>query len=452
MLYVFRGLAGVANGGITSLAMMIVSDIVTLKERGKYQGILGACVGLGNMVGPFLAAAFVQHSTWRGTFWLISPITAICGVLSFFLLPTPKNAPKMDFRVVSAKIDYWGILSGSAAIVLILIPVSGGGSYFAWDSPMVISMLAVGGCCMLGFLIIEYRVALLPMMPCKTPIPHVLKILRLAVSLFNNPPVCVMLLQNFFFGLVYYSQLYYLPLFFQNARRMSPLLSAALVLPITCAQMTASILSGQYISRQERYGEVIWCGFFLWTLGVGLTCIFDLNTPIGTIVPILLIQGVGVGFVFQPTLVALQAHCTKAQRAIVISNRNFLRSLGGAVGLAISAAALQNSLKQATPSDLSSITLSSYSAPDYEAIQASPTEINAITQAYATASRTVFIMNVPFISLCLLGCFFIKDHGLQRPDERQVGFHAGEENIEVKGPETRGSNLNPMSGLYTKGS
>jgi MFS family permease len=167
MLYVFRGLAGVANGGITSLAMMIVSDIITLKERGKYQGILGACVGLGNMVGPFIAAAFVQHSTWRGLFWLVSPLAAVCCLICFFILPTPKDTPRMDFKAVSAKIDYWGILSGSAAIMLILIPVSGGGSYFAWASPMVISMLAIGGCCMLAFLFIEHRVALLPMMPCK---------------------------------------------------------------------------------------------------------------------------------------------------------------------------------------------------------------------------------------------------------------------------------------------
>lgn len=169
MLYVFRGLAGVANGGITSLAMMIVSDVVTLKERGKYQGVLGACVGLGNMVGPFAAAAFVQHSTWRGLFWVISPLAAVCGVICFFTLPKPKLTSKPDYRALCRKIDYWGILTASAGIVLILIPVSGGGSYFAWDSAMIISMLVVGGCCLLTFLFVEYRVALLPMMPCGLP-------------------------------------------------------------------------------------------------------------------------------------------------------------------------------------------------------------------------------------------------------------------------------------------
>jgi MFS family permease len=444
MLYVFRGLAGVANGGITSLSMMIVSDIITLKERGKYQGILGACVGLGNMVGPFVAAAFIQHSTWRGLFWLISPLATLCGIICFFILPTPKDAPRVVFKAVSAKIDYWGILAGSTAIILILIPISGGGSYFAWESPMVVSMLVLGGCCMLAFLFIEHRVALLPMMPCEYYANSLARGLTFPVSLFGTAPVCVMLLQNLFFGIVYYSQLYYLPLFFQNARRMSPLLSAALVLPITCAQMVASIVSGQYISRTERYGEVIWSGFFLWTLGVGLTCIFNLDTPIVVIVIILLIQGVGVGFIFQPTLVALQAHCTKAQRAVVISNRNFLRSLGGAVGLAISAATLQNSLQQAMPAKFAPLALSSYNVPDFSSLGASPVEIREILQAYATASRTVFIMNVPFMGLCLIGCLFIRDEGLQRPDEGKSGETDGRiDEIHVEKNEERVGGCTP---------
>jgi MFS family permease len=169
MLYIFRALAGVANGGITSLSMMIVSDIVTLKERGKYQGILGACVGMGNMVGPFIAATFAQHSTWRGLFWLVSPLAAICCLICFFILPPSKDSSKLDFRTVARKIDHWGILLGSAAIVLILIPVSGGGSYFAWGSSMIISMLVIGSICALAFLFVEQKIAVLPMMPCKSP-------------------------------------------------------------------------------------------------------------------------------------------------------------------------------------------------------------------------------------------------------------------------------------------
>jgi MFS family permease len=241
-----------------------------------------------------------------------------------------------------------------------------------------------------------------------------------------------MLLQNFLFGVVAYSQTYYLPLFFQNARRLSPLISASLMLPLTASQMISSILSGQYISRFERYGEVIWLGFFLWTLGVGLTCMFNRDIPIWAIVVMLFVQGLGVGAVFQPVLVALQAHCTKAQRAVVISNRNFIRSLGGAVGLAISAAALQNSLHRAMPKELHFLALPSYDTPDFASLD--PKQIVQILQAYATASRTVFIVNVPFMGLCLLGCFFIKDRGLQRPDEVM-------EKVEMIGRQDSGSEL-----------
>lgn len=236
--------------------------------------------------------------------------------------------------------------------------------------------------------------------------------------MFRNPAVGVLLVQNLLFGIVYYSQLYYLPLFFQNALQLSPLISAAMILPIPFAQMSFSIASGQLISRFERYGIIIWAGFFLWTLGSALTTLFTRNFPIVGIILILGCQGAGVGCVFQPTLVALQAHCTKAQRAVVISNRNFLRSTGGAVGLAASAVLLQNRLKTVLPSGFKDLALSTYSTPTFDGV--SPVQRNAVLDAYASASRSVFIFNVPFIAICLIGCIAVKDHGLQRPDDTML--------------------------------
>jgi MFS family permease len=77
-LYVFRGFSGIATGGISALTMIIVSDIVTLRQRGKYQGILSSCVGIGNITGPFLAAAIIDHTTWRVLFWVMdhAPLSA----------------------------------------------------------------------------------------------------------------------------------------------------------------------------------------------------------------------------------------------------------------------------------------------------------------------------------------------------------------------------------------
>ncbi|KAE8335839.1 hypothetical protein BDV24DRAFT_179021 [Aspergillus arachidicola] len=430
MFYVFRGLAGVAGGGVTSLTMIIVSDIVTLEQRGKYQGILGASLGLGNVIGPFLAAAFIMKATWRAFFWLLAPLSVCSIVVGYFLIPN--NAQKTSFRKNLGRIDYYGVIASSIGIIFLLIPISGGGSYFQWDSAMVISMLVIGGCSLIVFIIIEWKVATLPMLP---------------MVMFRNKVICTLFLQSFLLGAVYQSNLYYLPLYYQNARGWSPILSAALTTPMVACQSLASICSGQYISRRKRYGEVIWTGFGLWTLGAGLMLLFDRHTSIGAIVVIVIVQGIGIGFTFQPTLVAFQAHCTKAHRAVIISNRNFFRCLGGACGLAVSAAILQAVLKSNLPEGYQNIAHSTYSLPSRSGVADADWE--QIITAYAKASRGVFILQVPLIGICFLLCFFIKDRGLERPkdpgeeeeeeekkkqkddDSRGVQEHATQENIIV---------------------
>lgn len=127
------------------------------------------------------------------------------------------------------------------------------------------------------------------------------------------------------------------------------------------------------------------------------------------------IMGVGLGFTFQPTLVALQAHATKSQRAVVISNRNFFRCMGGACGLAVSAALLQATLRSSLPRDLSYLAHSSYSLPSRASVTAA--QWSQILVAYSKASHSVFILQVPLIGACFLACSFVRDRGLERPKE-----------------------------------
>lgn len=162
-LYAFRGLAGVAAGGVNSLTMMIVSDVVTLQDRGRYQGLLGSCIGLGNTAGPLLSAAFVQAWSWRGFFCLLAPLVLLCAALAWRLLPSAM--PAGQGLAKARLVDWYGLVFGSVAIVFLLLPLSGGGSYFRWDSPMVLSMLVIGGVSVLAFLYVEWRVAELPMVP-----------------------------------------------------------------------------------------------------------------------------------------------------------------------------------------------------------------------------------------------------------------------------------------------
>ncbi|KAL2866664.1 putative MFS transporter [Aspergillus lucknowensis] len=410
MFYVFRGLAGVAGGGISSLAMIIVSDVVTLQQRGKYQGILGAALGLANVAGPFIAAAFILNATWRAFFWMLAPLAACSILVGYFLIPD--SGPRGELRSSLARIDYWGILASSVGIIFLLIPISGGGAYFAWDSAMVGAMLVVGGLALIAFFFVEWRVAVLPMLP---------------MEFFKNKVIVALFLQSFLLGAVYQSYLYYLPLYYQNARGWSPIVSAALTAPMVACQSTSSVLSGQYISRRKRYGEVIWLGFGLWTLGAGLTLLFTTTTHPATIAVIVSITGLGIGCTFQPTLVAFQAHVTKRQRAVVISDRNFFRCLGGACGLAVSGAVLQATLRGNLPRGYEYLSDSTYSVPARESV-GSEVVWRGIVGAYMRASRAVFVLQVPLVGACFLACALIRDRGLERPkdpDEVEEGSQSG---------------------------
>lgn len=248
--------------------------------------------------------------------------------------------------------------------------------------------------------------------------------------------------------MVLYTHIYALPLYFQNVREFSPIMSATMSIPLVSTQAIASILSGQYISRKKRYGEVIWLGFFLFTLGTCLITLFDRTFPLYAIVLILIVLGIGNGNVFQPTIVALQAHCTKSQRAVVISARNFLRCLGGSVALAASAAIQQNVLKRQLPAKYDYLSAKTYARPDYS--EYPPGDHVMIEEAYAKASRMVFVFLTPCAGLCLLAMFFVKDRGLTRPEEVVKSEGVRWESVKSDEESSRGSLLSEKETVHQK--
>jgi hypothetical protein len=151
----------------------------------------------------------------------------------------------------------------------------------------------------------------------------------------------------------------------------------------------------------------------------GLALLWDRTTPAGVIIGVLVVMGTGVGNTFQPTLVALQAHTLKSRRAAVISNRNFFRCAGGACGLAVSAAVLQASLRAHLPPQYAYLADNTYALPHIPTGSAGAA-FDGVLDAYMAASRAVFILQVPLIGLCFLGCVFIRDRGLEPYEDEPV--------------------------------
>ncbi|CZR66294.1 related to DHA14-like major facilitator efflux transporter (MFS transporter) [Phialocephala subalpina] len=403
-LYTSRALNGIGGGGISSLVAIIVSDLVSLKERGKYQGMISIAIGTGAMTGPFVAASLVRTAAngWRWVFWVPSLVASGCFVLLLFLLP--QKPVTGNWKEKLRKIDWFGLGASVTGIVLLLIPVTSGGSIWPWRSALTISMLTVGGISLILFVFIEGYSAKIPIIPLR---------------LFKQRSTAILFIQGTLHDFVWQATQYFLPLYFQNVRGYSPLESATIILPFLLAQSLAGAISGPVMSRLARYSPVLRSGFALWALGAGLNLLFSRTTSIAVYVVVLAIQGTGVGFVHQPGLVALQALSRSEDRAVATSTRNLLRSLGAVVGVAVSTATQYATTDAALRDKVPSSLLTRVLDGSWQIGEAGSEVFESdILDAKMKGFRLVFIMLVPLMGLCMLGSLFVADIVLKGDEEK----------------------------------
>ncbi|KAI1214425.1 MFS general substrate transporter [Annulohypoxylon truncatum] len=392
-LYTCRALSGIGGGGISSLVQITASDLVSLKDRGKYQGILSSAIGLGASTGPFIAAGIMANSRdgWRWIFWVPPILATACMALMWVFLPLKPVTGSWSEKI--RKIDWFGLFTVVTGVLFLIIPINSGGSTFPWNDAVIISLLVLGGTFIILFCVVEIRIAKLPMIP---------------VRLFNQVSTSVIYLQSALYNGVWQIDLYFLPMYFQDVRGYSPLQNAMLMLPLLLTQSIAGVVAGQITSRLARPGPVIYGGLALWTLGAGLKVIFSQTTPIGVYVIALIIEGAGVGFILQPALVALQALSKSEDRAVATSTRNLMRMLGSVFSLAIATTVqyqfMKSGLSDTIPSDIRSRVIEGLwrkGEPESEMWE------SLILDAKFRGVHAVFVMMVPMMAVCLLGCLFI---------------------------------------------
>ncbi|KAF9874159.1 hypothetical protein CkaCkLH20_08142 [Colletotrichum karsti] len=399
-LFAFRAIAGIGGGGINSIVMIIVSDITTLENRGKYQGVLGAVLALANGVGPFVGGAVVQESTWRWVFWMVPIISAPAALTILFCLPLKHQSGNYAEKV--KKIDYGGIALNMASVLLLLIPLSGGGVTYPWSSPFVIAAVTVGAVLGVLFVLFEWKLAKLPIMPLR---------------LFKDAHCSYLYGQTFLMGQAYFGNLFYFPIYFQSILKYTPLVAGALILPVIISTSILSILSGQYMLRAGLYMPCILVGFFLWTVGNGLTIMFDRDTGLGELIGILIIVGSGIGLTLQPTLVGMYANSRSEDRAVTTGLRNFIRTIGGAFGLVVSGVILSNTLRRdlsgkefVSDAVIAELTSSTYTL-DQKGF--SEEEKTVILKAYMKGLHYIFIYYVVCSGLSLALTLGVGNTGLK---------------------------------------
>ncbi|KAI1365586.1 major facilitator superfamily domain-containing protein [Xylaria arbuscula] len=367
-LYAFRAIAGVGGGGVTNIALVIVSDIVPLKERGKYQGFISAATSIGNAIGPFVGGGFASMGNWRWLFRVITIAGAIIIVLIHLIIPLK---PTQGSTIAKLKmIDYTGALLSSAGTIFLLVPISGGGSTFPWSGATVITLLILGVISLIAFLFAEGKIAKLPILPLR---------------LFQMWTPSVIMLQSFLIGMIYYGNIYYIPIYLQYVKGYSALISGALVLAWTFPQSFWGVAAGFFVSKTNRYKLVLMSGAVLWTP----------KTPIGEVIGFLELNAIGIGFNLQTTLVAALATTRNEDRAVVTGGRNYFRNMGAGFGLAIANAIYQpevskrlGMIQSLTPAERESLMSSAT-----QTLDSLPLDVqNSVRGAYSHGLRTVFIV------------------------------------------------------------
>ncbi|KAF4212431.1 hypothetical protein CNMCM8980_002757 [Aspergillus fumigatiaffinis] len=384
-LIIFRAFTGIGGGGLMTVAQMIVSDVVPLRERGKYQGILGAVVAIANGIGPViggaLASASIEKESWRWIFRLNLPLTVLTTLCVFFFMPL--RPVTGAWKVKLAAVDFVGAALALGGTAVLLLGLNWGGGEYAWNSAHVIATLVVGVAVCVAFVLWQWKGAAFPLVP---------------MHIFRSRIVNGACLTMFVNGWNFLVQVYYIPTFYQLVFGYSTVKAGAMLLPITLLQTVSSTASGLVVHWVGRYRECILFGWMIWAVGLGLFSTLDQSSGLGKQIGYGILTGVGVGNTLQPALIAIQAGVERRDMAVVTSFRNFVRNLGGTLGLAVAGTIINNILSSSisslgftaseTRSFLSSPQnyLSGLSADEAERVRA------LVIPAYKRGFRIIFVI------------------------------------------------------------
>jgi EmrB/QacA subfamily drug resistance transporter len=320
-LIVFRGIQGLGAGGIGPLAMAIVADIVPARQLGRWLGYQGGLFAVSSVAGPLVGGVFVDQLSWRWAFYVNIPVAAIGIAIVGLGLHLP-------YRRIPHSIDYLGsalLIGGLSSLVLL---VSGGGESWEWLSPMTagLAILAI----VLGVLfVVRQRYAPEPVLPLR---------------LFADPIVRATSPINFASGMVLLCGVFFLPVFLQEVSGVSPFESGLLLSPMMFGAALGTLIAGRRVERSGHYRRWPIIGSVLMTLGLVLLATLGVSTPVGLAIAFGGVLGLGVGFVMQTTLLAVQNSVEHRDLGIATSTALLFRLLGPAVGTPIFGAVLNAGL------------------------------------------------------------------------------------------------------------
>lgn len=413
MLITMRVFQGLGAGGLTALSQIVMADIISPRERGKYMGLFGAVMALGTVGGPLIGGFITDAINWRWNFFVALPFAAV----AIFLIQKTLHLPEQAKRKVS--IDYAGIILLSAGVSLLLVWVSLAGNQFEWASTTTALMVAGAAAALLAFIIVELK-ASEPIIP---------------LSMFRNRTFTLSVIASISVGVSMFGTSVFLAQYMQLARGANATQSGLMTIPMMAGLLIVSTIAGALISKHGKWKMIMVTGSLLQLVGLYLLGTIHYDTDFVLVSVYMFLLGAGLGMVMQNLVLIVQNAVTPAEIGVASSGIAFFRSLGGTIGVSVLGALMASKVVDLLGGKAAELqgaivalgaqgreVAAALAAGSIPAVHSLPDPVRTIIESsYGDSVAFVFMVAAPLSILTILAVMFLPNLELstQTRDQRE---------------------------------